>query len=94
VFWSSSISCPTFRIDVSSAYINVLPCVRCGISFIYKVNSNGPRTDHVRGEEVMRKKFCSPCGIHAQEIVSFIVIDLINWLLWMYYKNTVVCLPA
>jgi hypothetical protein len=37
VFWSSFISCPTFSIDVSSAYIIDLPCVRCGISFIYKV---------------------------------------------------------
>jgi hypothetical protein len=35
VFYSSFISCPTFNIDVSSAYIIDLPFVRCGISFIY-----------------------------------------------------------
>jgi hypothetical protein len=31
---------------MSSAYIIGLPFVRCGISFIYKMKSNGPRTDH------------------------------------------------
>jgi hypothetical protein len=35
VFWSSFISCLIFSTDVSSAYIIVLSCVRCGISFVY-----------------------------------------------------------
>jgi hypothetical protein len=36
---------PAFNIDVSSAYIIDLPFVSCGISFIYMMKSNGPRTD-------------------------------------------------
>jgi ribosomal protein L33 len=34
-----------FSIDVSSAYIIVLPCSKCGASFIYKMKSNGPKTE-------------------------------------------------
>jgi hypothetical protein len=45
VFCSSFKSCPTFNIDVSSAYIIDLPFVRCGISFIYNMKNDGPRTD-------------------------------------------------
>jgi hypothetical protein len=45
ISWSSLISYPTFIIVVSSAYMNVLPCVRRGMSFMYKMKSNGPRTE-------------------------------------------------
>jgi hypothetical protein len=45
VSWSSFISCPVFSIDVSSAYIIDLSCVRSGISFAHRIKSNGLRTD-------------------------------------------------
>jgi hypothetical protein len=38
-------ACPIFSIDVSSTYTIFLPCIRCGISFTYKMKSNGSGTE-------------------------------------------------